>query len=198
VSDVNILIVDDDKDITECVDVLLSQKNYRVHCINDPTHVIPYLNSNHCHLMVLDLMMPKIKGLDLLKNIRDLDPDLAVIVFTAYPSVDSAVSSLQFNVDDYIQKPFDFDLFVDTIDRVLRDKGHLKNPEEELHKTIGKNVRIKRKELSLTLKQLSKRTGLSISLISQIERAESSASVSSLYKLSRALICSISTFLEDY
>lgn len=196
--DVNILIVDDDKDVTECVDVLLSQKNYQVHCINDPTQVLPYLKTNRCHLLILDLMMPKIKGLDLLKKIRSLDPDLAVVVFTAFPSIDSAVSSLHFNVEDYIQKPFDFDLFVDNIDKILRSKGLLKDPEEDLHKTIGKNVRIKRKELSLTLKQLSRRTGLSISLISQIERAESSASVSSLYKLSRAMNCSISDFLEEY
>ena len=77
-TDVNILIVDDDKDVTECVDVLLSQKNYRVHCINDPTQVIPYLNSNHCHLMVLDLMMPKMHGLEVLKALK-ADPATADI-----------------------------------------------------------------------------------------------------------------------
>ena len=57
----------------------------------------------------------------------------------------------------------------------------------QLHKIIGDTIRTMRKEKELTLKQMSRRTGLSISLLSQIERAESSPSISSLYKIAIAL-----------
>src|SRR5205085_1453137 len=82
----------------------------------------------------------------------------------------------------------------DLIERVLKKEGYrvgtLTDPrkvEDELHRNIGTCIRDLRKKRSLTLKQLAKRTGLSVSLLSQIERAESSASVTSLYKIAHAL-----------
>ena len=97
-----------------------------------------------------------------------------------------------------VKKPFDVDEFAITIERILRRKGLLVDPEEELHSTIGRRVRELRKSGGLTLKQMSNRTGLSISLLSQIERAESSASVSSLFKLASAMGCKISDFFGDF
>jgi DNA-binding NtrC family response regulator len=142
-------------------------------------------------------MMPQVSGIELLDQIRDVDDDIAIVIFTAHPSVDSAVISLRNNVSDYVKKPFDVDEFSLTIERVLRRKGLLVDPEEELHATIGRHVRELRKTGGLTLKQMSNRTGLSISLLSQIERAESSASISSLFKLANALGCRISDFFGD-
>ena len=83
-------------------------------------------------------------------------------------------------------------------ERILKKKGLLVNPEDELHATIGRNVRSLRKSAGLTLKQISHRTGLSVSLLSQIERAESSASVSSLFKLATALTCPIAHFFGEF
>ena len=70
--------------------------------------------------------------------------------------------------------------------------------EDELHATIGRNIRQLRKERSLTLKQMARRTKLSVSLLSQIERAESSASVSSLFKVATALDVKITDLFGDY
>ena len=80
----------------------------------------------------------------------------------------------------------------------MKKKGLLTDPEEELHKTIGMNIRRIRKDNALTLKQLARRTGLSVSLLSQIERAESSASVSSLYKVASGLKIRITTLFGDF
>src|SRR5713101_3381537 len=74
-----------------------------------------------------------------------------------------------------------------SVRRALAAKGLALLPEEELHRNIGSAIRDLRKKRTLTLKQLAKRTGLSVSLLSQIERAESSASVTSLYKIAHAL-----------
>ena len=71
-------------------------------------------------------------------------------------------------------------------------------PEEELHKAIGETIRRYRKEMNLTLRQMSRRTGLSVSLLSQIERAETSASISSLYKISAGLQVKIRDLFGAY
>ncbi len=184
---IKILVVDDEQDICDYMSLVLSQNGYQVNTLTNPLSVVDELKSNQYHIVILDLMMPKLSGIEVLDQIRKVDGDIAIVVFTGYPSVDTAVRSLKLNVSDYIKKPCDVDELNETIEQILRKKGLLTNPEEELHKTIGRHLRQFRKDQGLTLKQLSRRTGLSVSLLSQIERAESSASVSSLYKLSAAL-----------
>ncbi len=132
-------------------------------------------------------MMPKLSGIDLLSMIRKADDDIAVIILTGYPSLETATASIEFEVSAYIKKPFSIDEFRDAIGRIAKKKGLVLRREDELHLTIGRNIRDLRKQRGLTLKQMSRRTKLSVSLLSQIERAESSASVSSLFKVATAL-----------
>jgi DNA-binding response OmpR family regulator len=143
-------------------------------------------------------MMPKIHGTQLLEEIRKFDKDISIIISTGYPSVDTAVLSLRYKVADYIKKPFDLKEFEQSVERILREKGLLIDPEEALLQTIGRNIRDARKNKNLTLKETARRTGLSVSLLSQIERAESSASVSSLFKLANALDCTITDFFGEF
>jgi two-component system, OmpR family, response regulator len=195
---IRILIVDDDRDICEYMELLLTQSGYDVATETDPRAALDLLRAEEFHVVVLDIMMPELSGMEVLQEIRTFDTDIAIVIFTGFPSVDTAVTSMKYNVSDYIKKPFDVDEFNSTLEKILRDKGLLTDPEEELLLTIGQNIRAARKERSLTLKQMARRTGLSVSLLSQIERAESSASVSSLYKLARALDCSLTEFFGDY
>lgn len=196
--DIDILIVDDDKDVCEYMELLLTPIGYDVTAVTDSTNALDVLKSKEFHVVVLDIMMPGISGMELLEEVRKYDDDIAIIIFTGNPTVDTAVQSLKYDVDDYIKKPFDVDEFTESLDKILRQKGLLTDPEEQLLETIGQNIRKARKSQNLTLKQMSRRTGLSVSLLSQIERAESSASVSSLYKLARALECPLTDFFGDY
>ncbi len=195
---IRILIIDDDKDICEYMELLLTQSGYDVVTETSPSDGLDQLRENEFHVVVLDIMMPELNGMEVLEEIRSFDSDIAIIIFTGFPSVDTAVTSMKYNVSDYIKKPFDVDEFNDTLEGILREKGLLTDPEEQLLKTIGQNIRSARKDQGLTLKQMARRTGLSVSLLSQIERAESSASVSSLFKLARALDCSLTEFFGDY
>jgi DNA-binding NtrC family response regulator len=192
------MIIDDDREVCEYMELLLEQKGYEVQTETDPEQGIARLKEEEFHVVVLDIMMPEINGMEALEQIRSFDSDIAIIIFTGYPSVDTARTSMQYDVSDYIKKPFDVDEFTDSLERILRDKGLLFDPEEKLLETIGQNLRDRRKECDLTLKQTARRTGLSVSLLSQIERAESSASVSSLYKLARAFDCKVTDFFGDY
>ena len=187
VPSVRILIVDDDKEIRDFMQSLLEKDGFIVKTVGDSTLVEDEIRQGDYHVMILDLMMPKLDGIEVLKKIRAIDSDIAVIIFTAHPNLDSAVASMKLDAVDYIKKPFNVDEFREVLARVMKKKGLARTPEEQLHKIIGDTIRTMRKEKELTLKQMSRRTGLSISLLSQIERAESSPSISSLYKIAIAL-----------
>ncbi len=180
------------------MELLLTQSGYSVTTCSNPEDALGKLRDNDFHVVVLDIMMPNLSGVDLLNEIRRFDHDIGVIIFTGNPTVDTAVQSLKLNVSDYIKKPFDIELFTDSLERILREKGLLNDPEETLLITIGRSIRAARKESKLTLKQVARRTGLSVSLLSQIERAESSASVSSLFKIARALDCKLTSLFGDH
>jgi DNA-binding NtrC family response regulator len=187
VPSVRILIVDDDKAICDYMQTLLEKDGFIVKTLSDPTLVEDEVRTGDYHVMILDLMMPKLDGIEVLKRVRAVDSDIAVVIFTAHPNLDSAVASMKLDAVDDLKKPFNVDEFRDVLARVMKKKGLARTPEEQLHKIIGDTIRTMRKEKELTLKQMSRRTGLSISLLSQIERAESSPSISSLYKIAIAL-----------
>jgi DNA-binding NtrC family response regulator len=198
ISQIGILIVDDDREICDYMETFLTQDGFAVKTLTSPADALDEVKTGDYHLVILDLMMPRIDGMELLKQIRKIDTDIAVIIFTGYPSLETAVESMKLDVVDYIKKPFNPDEFKQVIERVMKRKGLTRSPEEELHKVIGGTIRKLRKERGLTLKQMARRTSLSVSLLSQIERAESSASISSLYKVAMALDTKITRLFGEF
>jgi len=197
-SSVSVLVVDDDKDVCQYLEDFLTADGYRVRCVNDSTQAMDVLRAGEFHICILDLMLPKLSGIDLLGQIRKVDDDLAVIILTGYPSLETASLAIEHEVSAYLKKPFSTDEFRAVFERIARKKGLVLRREDELHQTIGRNIRELRKERGLTLKQMARRTKLSVSLLSQIERAESSASVSSLFKVATALDVRITDLFGDF
>ncbi len=185
--EIRILVVDDDQDVCDYLVMLLQKEGYQATSLTDPRGTIDSLKEQQYHLVILDLMMPGMEGTEVLREIRKVDEDVAVIIFTGYPSVDTAIASLQHDASDYVKKPFRVEEFKSAVRRALAKRGLVIDPEGELHRVIGATIREMRQQRGLTLRQLARRTGLSVSLLSQIERAESSASVSSLHKIAGAL-----------
>lgn len=200
VGDIDILVVDDDEDICVFMETLLSEHGYRATTKTSSFAALDLLREGAVtfHCVVLDVRLPELGGIQMLEEIRAIDKELPVIMVTGNPTVETAVGSMKYGVSDYIQKPFDNAFFIETLSRILRERGVLLDSIESLHTTIGSTIRANRKDRGWTLKQLSQRTGLSVSLISQIERAESSASVASLYKLANALDVRMTEFFGDH
>jgi DNA-binding NtrC family response regulator len=197
-SKLSVLVVDDDPDILEYLQDFLGAEGFEVTTLSDPTLAVDRVRDEVFHLVVLDLMMPKVSGMDLLQQIRGVDDDIAVIILTGHPSLDTATASIQHEVSAYINKPFTPAEFRDVIARIAKKKGLVLRREDELHAAIGRQIRDLRKARGLTLKQMARRTNLSVSLLSQIERAESSASVSSLFKVATALDVRLTELFGDY
>jgi DNA-binding NtrC family response regulator len=194
----SVLVVDDEQDIREYLQDFLNAEGYEVTTLADPTLAVERIRDEVFHLVVLDLMMPKVSGLDLLVQIRAVDDDIAVIILTGHPSLETASASIQHDVSAYLHKPFTAQEFRDIIARIAKKKGLVLRREDELHATIGRQIRDLRKARGLTLKQMARRTNLSVSLLSQIERAESSASVSSLFKVATALDVRLTELFGGY
>lgn len=195
---IRVLIVDDERDLCEYLSLLLSREGFEVTALTDPKQVMQELRSREYHLVILDMMMPEMSGTEVLEQIRKYDTDIAVIVSTAYPNVQTAVASLKHQASDYVFKPFEPEAFLSTVKAALARKGLTADPEAEMYRSIGQVIRDARKNQQLTLKQLARRTGLSVSLLSQIERAESSASLDSLFKIVTALGVKMADLFEGH
>ena len=126
---VQILVVDDDPDICDYMQTLLSQAGYSVDTTTNPTKAIEELRSLRYHLAILDILMPKVDGIELLRAIRRFDHDVAIVVLTGHATVETAVQSLKLGVSDYVRKPFDADDFLDAIERICQEKGLLTDDE---------------------------------------------------------------------
>lgn len=191
-----ILVVDDDQDVCDYLRDFLVREGHRVTTLVKPMDALLEIKEGRYQVVLLDIRMPELDGVQLLRQIRAVDSDICVIVMTAFPSVDSAIDTMKADAFDYLRKPFDNAQLRAVIERAVREKGLLVDAEERVNRLLGAKIRMLRKERGLTLKQLANKTGLSVSLISQIELGKSAASVSTLRKLAAALGVSMSSLFE--
>ena len=103
----SILIVDDESEIRESLQTLLELEGYRVQTAGSGEEGLAHIASHPFDLMLLDLALPGKSGIEVLAEIRERDPQLAVIMITAYGTVENAVSAMQAGAVNFIQKPWD-------------------------------------------------------------------------------------------
>ena len=150
------------------------------------------------HIVVLDLKTAGAEGLGVLPEFQARQKDLSMVVLNSAPSVESAVATLKGGFCDYVEKSSDTRKLCMVIKNIVKERGLLQKPEEKLLLTVGSRLRQVRQQKKLTLRQVAQRTGLSVSLLSQVERAESAASVASLHKIANALSTSLHSLFEGF
>ena len=125
-----ILIVDDEHMILELTSMVLSSRGYQVYVVDNALDSYDLIAKEQPALVLLDYMMPKVNGLDALKEIRKRFPDTYVIMFTGKGSEEVAVELMKAGASDYILKPFSNTKLVERIDSVLRVRSiELQNRE---------------------------------------------------------------------
>ena len=110
-----ILVVDDEKSMQDLLKMGLEDKGYNVRVVNDGQVAKKVLEKEDIDLVVSDLRMQKVSGLELLKWVKKKYPYIPFILITAYATVDNAVEAMKLGVTDYITKPFKFDNFLGII-----------------------------------------------------------------------------------
>ena len=114
-----ILVVDDEPGIRELLSIMLSSEGYDVSTARDYNTALTKFQQNDFDIIIADIMMPGKSGIDLMKAIREKDPDIPIIIITAYASINSAIEALRLDAFDYITKPFSVDQMKFIIKRAL-------------------------------------------------------------------------------
>jgi DNA-binding NtrC family response regulator len=117
-----ILIVDDEPDMLRLITMILREKasEYIVTTTNNPVEALELAKQGGFDLVLSDLKMPGLDGLELLTSLRKFDPDVPVIIITAFATAEAAAEAMQKNAFDFISKPSRKEQILFTIDKALR------------------------------------------------------------------------------
>ena len=139
-SETRVLIVDDEPDMVENCARILGPAGYRCLTTTDPHRALAMLEADRPDLLLTDLKMPGMDGMELLHRARELDAALPVIMITAFATVESAVAAVKEGAFDYLPKNFSVDQLRLAVERALRHRGlqrENRNLREQLAQTYG-------------------------------------------------------------
>jgi len=192
---IKVLVIDDDPSICKTVGMLLEDHGYNPRTFVDPNEAITVAAEESFQVALIDLRMPTMDGVEVVEKLKQLDDRMSCIVMTAYPDLDSATQTMRHGSCDYIAKPFKQEELVESIDRACLKMGIIYTNEGELNRLIGQRIRSHRLAQNLTLRQLSDRTDLTTSQLSQVELGKNAASIWALARISNALGLQVSELL---
>jgi two-component system response regulator PilR (NtrC family) len=112
-------VIDDEPVIHDVLGELLASEGYEVELSSSGEEALEKFTSQSCDVILLDLLMPGMDGIEVLRRIKKIDPAAVVIIITAYGSVESAIAAMKIGALDYIQKPFKHDDLLLTIERAV-------------------------------------------------------------------------------
>lgn len=148
-----ILLVDDESSIRETLKIILEDSGYLVITAKDGYEALDYLKENIVDILITDLRMPKMDGIELMKNSLEIDPYLETIFISAYADIKSAVKALKMGAFDYIEKSFTTEELIFTVEKAIERKklieenknlkGRLEG-EYDYEGVIGKSEKMQR------------------------------------------------------
>ncbi len=114
-----ILVVDDEESIRDLLRLVLTEEGHWVITATGGEEAIEHLEAQRFDLVITDLVMPTVNGVEVLRAARRIDPDYPVIVITGYPSVETVTELVRLGAGDYLTKPFNVDAVVATVAKLL-------------------------------------------------------------------------------
>ena len=135
-----LLIVDDEPDMVENCARILGRAGYDCLTATDPRRALGMIESERPDLLLTDLKMPDVDGMELLRHARELDPAMPVIMITAFATIESAVAAVREGAFDYLPKNFSVDQLTVTVERALRQRRltqENRNLREQLQTTFA-------------------------------------------------------------
>ncbi|MFQ5638581.1 MAG: sigma-54-dependent transcriptional regulator [bacterium] len=158
--EIKILVVEDDRDMADKCHKLFKRSGYQSLASYSGSEALKIISNDETIGIVLaDLKMPKMDGIELLRRIKALRPEIEVIIMTGYGTIQNAVQSIKIGAADYITKPFNKDELLNIVDKIFkaqRLKMEVLQLRSELHDKYGfKNIIGKSKKMAGVLKQAS-------------------------------------------
>jgi two-component system response regulator PilR (NtrC family) len=118
-----ILVVDDEPGIREFLQIMLEREGYEVSSAENGTDAISRFKKKKFDVVIADIKMPKVSGLEVLSSVKEISPETKVIMITAHASFESAVEAMNQGAYDYITKPFNVDEIKVTVSNALQNNG---------------------------------------------------------------------------
>lgn len=179
-----ILVVDDEKGMCESLRTLLSKAGYQVTTAEEGEEALRKIDRGSFDLVLTDIRMPRVDGLQILKAARNKDEDATVILMTGYASLESAINAINHGAYDYLMKPLEFSDLKLTIKRALEKRRADKEKSKLLAELQKKNLELKKRVAELnalhkagmslsTTEDIRVLLGKIISLATRVMEAES-------------------------
>ena len=119
---IKILLVDDDKDFVETISKRLRRRNLEADTAFDGEHAIEFVTNQIPDVMIVDLRMPEISGMEVLKMTIKTHPEIKIIILTAYGSIKDKMKALTMGAYAFLEKPVDINLLIRAIKDAYNDK----------------------------------------------------------------------------
>ncbi|MEW5805876.1 MAG: response regulator, partial [Acidobacteriota bacterium] len=162
-----ILVVDDDRLLRTMVREILSRRGHSVEEAENAHKALALLQKENFPIIILDIMMPEITGIELMEEIRKIDPNVLIIIITAYATMDLAIDALKKGAYDFLKKPFEPEELLKSVSNALlqswtsrRNRELLEDLEDKVHKLSKLNIEIERGKATLQQIMESINTGI--------------------------------------
>jgi DNA-binding NtrC family response regulator len=193
---IKVLVVDDEATVCDTVALILEEAGYKPLKFNSPTVALESAEQEAFQIAVIDQRMPEMDGIKVVERLKQIDGRICCILMTAYPDLATATAAMREGTCDYLSKPFKREGLLASVDRACQRLGLIYRCEADLNRLIGQRIRTERQRQNLTLRQVSVRSDLTTSQLSQVELGKNAASMWALARISNALGMQLSQLLQ--
>ncbi len=163
--EIKTLVIDDEKNILESVKMVLNYENYRVETTNNGMDGIALFKKNNHDIVLLDVKMPGFGGLEVLKNLKEINPFSEIIMISGHSGIEEAVEAAKLGAFDFLEKPLSRDKLLLTVRNaaekilLLKENYNLKTIREKKYRLLGETA------VMIKLKQTIKKVARTISTV---------------------------------
>jgi DNA-binding NtrC family response regulator len=150
----NILVVDDEVEMRIALETTLKREGHTITLAENGEQALERFNEGHFDLVLTDVKMPKMNGVELLKALKKKSSQTVAIMMTAYGDIDNAVETIKAGAFDYLLKPFSAEILIATVNRAFLDESSTKNVRNHLKPEINKNTLGERRIITQNKKML--------------------------------------------
>ncbi len=161
VDNINIMVVDDEIVMQESCCRVLEKEGYSAHSVGSGEEALEVFDCEPFDLVLLDLKMPGIGGIETLQRLKEMDPGITILIITGYPSIETAVKAIKLGAYDYITKPFNPDELRIAVNRALERKtlvAENQHLRQQLHAKNEADIIIGHSEVMRNIYELVRRT----------------------------------------